>query len=86
MDINPAMNQFSLKGWGWSVDKDGDKIIRAHEGKPVGKDHWKGTWVYVRGTGKYEGIKGSGIWDSYPMGQGQPSLLEVEGEVEMPKQ
>ena len=86
LDINPMAKQFSLRGCGWMVDKDGDKIMREHEGKPVGKDHWKGTWTYVKGTGKFEGIKGSGTWDSYSMGQGQPSYMEVEGEVEMPKQ
>ena len=62
------------------------KTITTHEGLPAGKDHWKGTWTYVSGTGKYEGVKGSRIWDSYSMGQGQPSLLEVAGEVEMPKE
>jgi hypothetical protein len=86
MDINPKMKQFSLRGYGVNVDKDGDKIFRVHEGKPVGKDHWKGTFTYVRGTGKYEGVKGSGIWDSYSMGEGQPSYMEVDGEIEMPKQ
>ena len=86
MDINPKAKQFSLRGCGWTVDKDGDKIMREHEGRPVGKDHWKGTWSYIKGTGKFEGIKGSGIWNSYSMGQGQPSYIEVEGETEMPKQ
>jgi hypothetical protein len=85
MDLNPAAKQFSVKGHGWSVDKDGDKIMRVHEGKPVGENHWKGTWRYVSGTGKYEGIKGEGIWDSYSMGPQMPSYMEVEGEMEMPK-
>jgi len=35
-----------LSGYGWTADKDGDKIIRTHEGKPVGKGHWKGTFKY----------------------------------------
>ena len=86
MDINPKAMQFSVRGYGWTVDDDGDKIMRVHEGGPVGKDHWKGTWTYVKGTGKYVGIKGSGIWNSYSMGQDQPSCQEIEGEVEMPKQ
>ena len=50
MDINPKMKQFSVKGYGWTADKDGDKIMRVHEGGPVGKDHWKGKYTYVRGT------------------------------------
>ena len=86
MDINPAAKQFSVKGHGWRVDKDGDKIMRVHEGGRVGENHWKGTWQYVKGTGKYEGIKGSGIWDSYSMGPQLPSYQEWEGEVEMPQQ
>jgi hypothetical protein len=86
MELNPKMNQFSLKGVGWVVDKDGDKIMREHEGKPAGKDHWKGTYTYTGGTGKFEGIKGGGTWDSISMGQGQPSFLEVVGEQEIPKQ
>ena len=55
-------------------------------GKPVGKDHWKGTYTYTRGTGKFKGIKGSGTWESFSMGQGYPSVLEIVGEQEMPKQ
>lgn len=86
MDLNPAAKQFSVKGHGWSVDKDGDKIMRVHEGGPVGENHWKGTWRYVSGTGKHEGIKGGGIWDSYSLGPQMPSYMEVVGEVEMPKQ
>jgi len=86
MNINPKMKQVSLTGSGWTVDKDGDKVMRTHEGKPVGKGHWKGTFTYVKGTGKYEGIKGSGTWESFSMAQDQPSYLEVLGEVEYPKQ
>ena len=86
MDINPKMKQMSLRGCGWNVDSDGDKIMRTHEGKPVGKGHWKGTWTYVKGTGKYDGIKGSGTWESFSIVQDQPSYLEILGDVEYPKQ
>jgi hypothetical protein len=73
---------------GYAVETfpNGDKFIRMHEGKPVGKGHWKGTWSILKGTGKHKGGKGGGIWDSYSMGQGQPSYLEAEGEIEMPTQ
>jgi hypothetical protein len=84
MDINPKAMKATLQGYGDTIDKDGDKIMRSHEGKMVGPGHWSGTWVYTSGTGKYEGIKGSGKWDSYPMGPGEPSYLETEGDVEMP--
>jgi hypothetical protein len=86
LDMNPKMKQFSITGVGWVVDKDGDKVMRVHEGKPVGKDHWKGTYRYTSGTGKFKGIKGSGTWESFSMGQGQPSFLEIVGEQEIPKQ
>ena len=54
------------------------------EGKPVGKGHWKGIWRVLKGTGTREGEKGGGTWDSYSMGRGQPSYIEVAGEVELP--
>ena len=82
-DINLKTGQGSIQGYGVTADKDGDKLIRTHEGKLVGKGHWKGTWRFVKGTGKYEGIKGGGTWDSYSLAPRQ-SYLEIEGEVEMP--
>jgi hypothetical protein len=86
MDINPKVKQLSLTGYGWVVDKDGDKMMRKHEGRPAGKDHWKGTWSFTNGTGKYEGLKGGGTWDMYATQQGQPSFLDIKGEMEVPKQ
>jgi hypothetical protein len=86
IDINMKTGQGTVSGYGWTADKDGDKTMRTHEGKPAGKGHWKGTWTYIKGTGKYEGIKGGGTWDSYSMGQGEPEYIEVEGEVDMPGQ
>ena len=83
MDINLKTGQGFMQGYGSVADKDGDKIFRTHEGKPVGKGHWKGTWTTGKGTGKYEGIKGGGTWDSYSLGP-QQSYMEVEGEMEMP--
>ena len=70
MELNSKMNQFSLKGVGWVVDKDGDKIMREHEGKPAGKDHWKGTYTYTGGTGKFEGIKGAELGIRFPWDRG----------------
>jgi hypothetical protein len=83
MDINLKTGQGSLQGYGTVTDKDGDKMIRAHKGKPVGKGHWKGTYVMVKGTGKYEGITGEGTWDTYSLGKGQ-SYVEAEGEYQIP--
>ena len=86
MDINLKTGQGTLKGYGVETFPNGDKVFRVHEGKPVGKGHWKGTWSILKGTGKHEGVKGGGTWESYSMGQGQPSYIEVEGEMEMPGQ
>ena len=83
MDINLKTGQGFVQGYGITTDKDGDKMIRSHKGKPAGKGHWKGTFVYVKGTGKYDGVTGGGIWDSYSLGQGK-SHLEVEGEMQIP--
>ena len=85
LDINLKTGQGFVQGYGSVTDKDGDKQFRTHEGKPVGKGHWKGTWTCVKGTGKYEGIKGGGTWDSYSLAP-QQSYVEVEGEMEMPGQ
>ena len=86
MDVNVKTGQGTLQGYGIDTFPNGDKVTGTHEGKIVGKGHWKGTWTYVKGTGKHEGIKGAGTWDSYSFGQGQPSYMEVEGEVEVPTQ
>jgi len=83
MDINLKTGQGFVQGYGITTDKDGDKMIRTHKGKPAGKGHWKGTFVYAKGTGKYEGITGGGTWDSYSLGKGQ-SYNEVEGEYQLP--
>jgi hypothetical protein len=83
MDINLKTGQGFVQGYGVTTYKNGDKTIRAHKGKPVGKGHWKGTWELVKGTGKYEGVTGGGTWDSYSLGQGK-SHMEVEGEMQMP--
>ena len=86
VDINLKTGQGTLKGYAVETFPNGDKLIRTHEGKPVGKGHWKGTWSILKGTGKLEGSKGAGTWDSYSMGRGEPSYLEAEGEMEFPGQ
>ena len=85
LDINIKTGQGSGHGYGVSYLKDGAKTFRTWEGKSVGEGHWKGTYSLIKGTGKYEGIKGGGTWDSYSLAP-QQSYLEVEGEEEMPGQ
>jgi len=83
MDINIKTGQGFVQGYGSTTDKDGDEIFRTHKGKPVGKGHWKGTWVYFKGTGKYKGITGKGTWESYALSL-KESYIEIEGEIEIP--
>ena len=45
-------------------------------GQAVGKGHYKGTFTYVKGTGQFEGIKGSGTWESWDLSKGI-SYIEV---------
>jgi hypothetical protein len=84
MDINPKTGGF-IRGYGITIDKDGDKMIRSYEGRPVAKGQSEGNWSYIKGTGKYEGIKGGGTWSSYMLAPRQ-SYWEAEGEMEMPSQ
>lgn len=86
MDINLKTGQGSVKGYGVSEYMNGDITTRKYKGRSVGKNHWKGTWTFVKGTGKYDGVEGGGTWDSYSMGRGKPSYIEVEGEMELPSE
>lgn len=85
MDINPKKGQVSGHGYGVSFYKDGSKSFRSWEGKAVGKGHMQGVWSVIKGTGKWEGSKGGGTWDTYSLAP-QQSYIEVEGELEMPAQ
>ena len=85
LDINLKTGKGTLKGYGVMTSPNGDKRFTISEGKPVGKGHWKGTYTYTKGTGKLEGIKGGGTWDSYSLAPGI-SYIEVEGEMEIPGQ
>ena len=60
MDFNIKKEMGSGHGYGITTTKDGDKRIRTWEGKSVEKGHMKGTYSYIMGTGKHEGIKGGG--------------------------
>ena len=83
VDVNTKTLVGSNRGSQEATDKDGDKIFWGWEGKLVRESVWKGTYWAVKGTGKYEGIKGEGTWDSDSLAQTQ-SFIEMEGEVEMP--
>jgi hypothetical protein len=85
MDLNPKAGQITIQGYGVTTDPNGDKLIRKHEGKAIGKGHMKGTWSCVKGTGKYEGTTGGGTWESWSLAP-QIGYYEVEGDMVIPKQ
>lgn len=83
MDLNPKAGHATAKGYGVTTDPNGDKLIRKQEGMAIGKGHMKGTWSYVKGTGKYQDWTGGGTWESWTLAP-QISYYEVIGDVEMP--
>jgi len=85
LDLNTKTGKGTGNGYGVSFYKDGAKMFRSWEAKSVGPGHWQGTWSIIKGTGKYEGAKGGGTFDSYSLAP-QESYIEVEGEFEMPTQ
>ena len=85
MDFNLNSGMGSGHGYGISILKDGDKRISRWESKSVEKGHMKGTFTIIKGTGKLEGIKGDGTFESFSLGSGQ-SNIEVEGEFQIPGQ
>ena len=75
----------SSHGYQESTDRDGDKIYFRYEGRRLKGKLWGSAWegksTILRGTGKYEGIKGEGTWSSYliaPMQQYTDWELDVE--------
>ena len=85
LDINPKAGQVTVKGYGVTTDPNGDQLIRKQEGKAIGKGHMKGTWTWIKATGKYKGYKGGGTWESWALTP-KISYYEVDGDVDMPKQ
>jgi hypothetical protein len=71
-------------GYAESTDQDGDKILRRWEGKKAAGDpHPRGTTTVIKGTGKWEGIKGTGTWVTTPVATTQ-SYVDVDFDIELP--
>ena len=83
IDMNQKTGVGSLHGYTERTDRDGHKTLYSFEGK-LGKVKASGTAVIVRGTGKYEGIKGKATWDSYAVAPNQ-NYTNWEHEVEWPR-
>jgi hypothetical protein len=81
----------NLKTWTGShvtyseyIDWDGDKYYSKQNGRLAGGGKWEGEWGFVKGTGKFEGIKGKGTWVGFTLSPTQ-WYVDYEGEVELPK-
>jgi len=82
-DLNVKTGQGCGHGIVERVDRDGDKVWSTWEGRSE-KGGWRGTVVHVRGTGKFEGIKGKGTWVSISVGPNQ-GYTDWDSEVEWPR-
>jgi hypothetical protein len=83
VDGNPKTKQWSGHGYTERIDRDGDKVYTKWEGQ-AGKEGAQGTFIFVKGTGKYEGIKGKATWSSVVVAPNQ-GYTDFEGEVEWPR-
>ena len=79
-DINTKTGIGSGHGVIECTDRDGDKIYTTWEGKGVGGP-WSGSWTFVRGTGKFEGLKGKATWSSFTVAPNQ-DYADWGGELE----
>ena len=84
MDINGKAGTWSAQGYGESTDRDGDKIFFSWEGRKDKNDAGKGTNAILKGTGKWQGIKGKGTWVASP-GVDNRWYSDVELDLELPR-
>jgi len=82
-DINLKTGLGSCQGYDEVTFRDGDRAYATWEGKLLGKGRGEGRWTWIKGTGKYEGIKGGGTWvfQSVPPDLG---YSDSEGEIILP--
>ena len=79
LDMNAKTGEGVIDGYAVRIYPNGEKWFSKYTGKPSGKGRSEGTFEYIGGTGKYEGLSGSGTWESEDMGQGI-SYSVAEGE------
>ena len=86
-DINAKTGLGSGRGYGEWAERDGDKIYYTWEGKRLRGELWASYWeiksTIVKGSGKYEGIKGKSTGSLYPV-KGMQMYTVEEWEVELP--
>ena len=79
-DMNTKTGTGSNHGANEFTDRDGDKIYWTWEGKQV-KGVWSGPITIVRGTGKFERLKGKATWSYYGVTPNQ-AYADWDGELE----
>jgi hypothetical protein len=79
IDMNAKTGEGEINGYSVRTYPNGEKWFSKYTGKPAGKGLSKGTYEYIGGTGKYEGLSGGGTWESQSMGPGI-SYTTAEGE------
>ena len=81
-DFNAETGVGSGHGYEETTDKDGDKYYVKWEGKAT-EGGWKGTYTILKGSGKYEGIKGKGTFSAAFVGP-QEWYTDEEWDIELP--
>ena len=88
LEIDRKTGTGSFHGYHESIYPDGSKIYYKDEGRLKG-EKWEDTWSVLRGTGKYEGIKGGGTsysTSTTPMQKApMQSYADWDGEFELPR-
>jgi hypothetical protein len=84
IDLNPKTAVGSLVCYGYTTDRDGDKMFYKAEGKYLKRGGWESRSEYYKGTGKFEGIRGKGTAQTYYAAEGQ-AYVDWEGESELPR-
>jgi len=85
-DMNAKTETGSGLGYVEASDRDGEKCYFRSDYKRAKEKPWQteGKLTALRGTGKYEGIKGGATWKSYVVAPKQ-FYLDHDWEVELPK-
>ncbi len=79
--IGEASTKPSRNSYMTLTDKDGDKIYMKAECKPPNPN----GWTFFKGTGKFEGVQGKGIYSQVVTADPTLTYVNWEGEVELPK-
>lgn len=62
------------------TDPDGDKVLQSWAVDQVGQGTSSGTWFFVGGTGKHEGIVGRGHFNRYTQNTSGRTETHIAGE------